>query len=275
MINPVLVKELRSRMRGRRAFLVQAIYILLLSVFFYLGYLSRTQSRSYYYRQDMGKEIFTWISFTQLVLVTLIAPAFTCGSVTGEKEQKSLGLLLISLLSPRQIVWGKLISSLSYLFLLIFASIPLLCICTIFGGLSPEEIGITYLLLLFSALTFGIVGLFCSTLFRRTYVSTAVTYGIVLFLVVGIILIGALIEEFIKSNLWGYRPMSDAAWDIWGSSSPFYPLGRLLIENYKGATPLGPPWLITLGYYSILSLLLYAITMKSFKRMTRRGYDGS
>ena len=40
----------------------------------------------------------------------LVGPVFSAGSVTSERERETLDLLLTTIISPWQILWGKLIS---------------------------------------------------------------------------------------------------------------------------------------------------------------------
>ena len=42
----------------------------------------------------------------------LVGPVFSAGSVTSERERQTLDLLLTTIISPWQILWGKLISGL-------------------------------------------------------------------------------------------------------------------------------------------------------------------
>ena len=72
----------------------------------------------------------------QFFLVALMAPTFAAGSITGEKERKTYELLLASPLRPSTILVGKLLSSLSYLVILIISSLPLMILCYLLGGLA-------------------------------------------------------------------------------------------------------------------------------------------
>ena len=273
MDNPVLWKELRSKMRGRRPFLVQAAYLLLLSLFFSIGYFVSLEDsgRHSYDPAEMGRTVFAWMAFTQLVLVTFIAPALTSGVVSGEKEQKTLGLLFTTLLKRKHIIWGKLFSSLSFLLLLILSSMPLLCLSLVLGGVSPVEIAISYLLLLFSAVTFGMIGLSCSTHFRKTSIATVVTYVMVLFLVIGLAITAELMVAIGYHYGYGYIP-----WEVIGPFSPFYSLAEFLFDGGTSCESFGyfsiPAWVATLIYYSGISSVFYLVAAKAFKRLRRSVY---
>ena len=109
-----------------------------------------------------------------------MAPTFAAGSITGEKERKTYELLLASPLRPSTILVGKLMSSLSYLVILIVSSLPLMILCYLLGGLLLSEITRSYLVLILAAGTFGLVSVACSSYFRRTSSALVVSYLVIL-----------------------------------------------------------------------------------------------
>jgi ABC-type transport system involved in multi-copper enzyme maturation permease subunit len=94
--NPVTMKELRSRMRGRRAFVVLTVYLLVMSLFLslvYLAYASASGTRFGPDSRQAGKAMFATVLGVEVFLVIFIAPAFTAGAITGEKERQTYDLL--------------------------------------------------------------------------------------------------------------------------------------------------------------------------------------
>ena len=116
----------------------------------------------------------------QYVLASLMAPSFAAGAITGEKERKTYEMLLASPLRPAAIVLGKLIASLAYLAVLIFSSLPIVMLCLPLGGVSPYEVLAAYLGLIVSVITFGMIGIACSSYFQRTAASLVVSYLVIL-----------------------------------------------------------------------------------------------
>ena len=88
----------------------------------------------------MARRLFDIFFLGQFFLVALMAPTFAAGSITGEKERKTYEMLLASPLRPGTILVGKLLSSLSYLVILIVSSLPLMILCYLLGGLLLSEI---------------------------------------------------------------------------------------------------------------------------------------
>jgi hypothetical protein len=82
--NPVALKELRSRMRGGRAFLLITVYLLILSALVGLVYFGFAAASSTYMapeiRQNMGKSIFGVVVLMELFLVMFYITGPDCRS---------------------------------------------------------------------------------------------------------------------------------------------------------------------------------------------------
>lgn len=188
--NPLLIKELRGRMRGARAFIVLTVYLLLLTCFTSIVYYAyQLDVTGYGGRADMaelGKTVFATVVLVEIFMVTFITPAFTAGAISGERERKTYELLRATLLPARKLVSGKLTSALTYMFLLILAAVPLESLAFILGGVVVEELVMALVVLLVTAFAFAAIGLFFSSLVRTTLVSTVLTYATALLTTIGL-----------------------------------------------------------------------------------------
>ena len=191
-LSAVGVKELRGRMRGRRAFVILTVYLILLAVFASMMALiieqdqvRRTGSSAAYASATIGRGVFGALMMLETLLVVALAPAFTAGAISMEREKQTLDMLATTPISSLSIVIAKLFSALTYLFILIFASIPLTAIVFVYGGVSPEDVIRGYVVLLATAVGLGAVGLFFSALVKRTQAATISTYFGVLFVTLG------------------------------------------------------------------------------------------
>ncbi len=201
----IMVKELRSRFRGRRAFVIITIYLAVLALIAYGAYVSvapaaRLQGQIGIDRggfglsgatasASVGQAIFTVLSVFQLLLVCFIAPAFTAGAISLEREKQTLDLLVTTPMRPGGIVIGKLFSALAFVILLILAGIPVSALVLMYGGASLGDILQQQVVLFVAAIGFGVVGLFFSALVKRTQTATVLTYSTMLFLVIGTFLV--------------------------------------------------------------------------------------
>ncbi|MGH2383769.1 MAG: ABC transporter permease, partial [Candidatus Limnocylindria bacterium] len=184
----IMVKELRSRMRGRRAFIVLTVYLAILALITYGVYVviapnarGITGGFGGFGGQAnasalIGQSIFTLLSIFQLILVCFIAPAFTSGQISLEREKQTLDLLISTPMRPSAIVIGKLAAALAFVVLMIVAAVPITAIVLMYGGASVDDIVRQQLVLLATALMLGAIGLFFSALLKRTQAATVLTY---------------------------------------------------------------------------------------------------
>jgi ABC-2 type transport system permease protein len=198
-IAAVGAKELRGRMRGRRAFTILTLYLILLAGFAgmyqfiverdYVSRFGEFGGTATFLSAAIGQEVFAGLIMLETLLVVLLAPAFTAGAISLEREKQTLDLLVATPISSVAIVVGKLFSALTYVFILIAASVPLTALVFVFGGVAPDDVVRAYIVLVVTAIGLGSFGLFCSTVIRRTQAATVVTVFGVLAMTLGSIFI--------------------------------------------------------------------------------------
>ena len=69
----------------------------------------------------------------------LVGPVFSAGSVTSERERQTLDLLLTTLITPWQMLWGKLISGLRVSSVLTFVPHVAGCACVRYAARLLEQ----------------------------------------------------------------------------------------------------------------------------------------
>jgi len=291
--NPVTLKEMRSRMRGRRAFIVITIHVGLLSIVVSLIYAAYVASNRTFSNpadlQTLGKVIFNVVVGLQLLMMCFISPSLTVGAISAEREHQTFDLLRTTLLSARELVQGKLLSALSFSLLLMVAALPLQSLAFLFGGITIEEVFIGSLMLVVTAIGFSAIGLFFSSLAKRTLVATALSNGATVLLVVGLPIITFVIMSIMAPVLSGFGGAAIGAdvqarlvtlqW-ILVSISPL-PAGiatQAMLSGGQGAwsssITLGggstlqvvAPWIIYVSVYLVLSAILIALSIRIVNR---------
>jgi ABC-type transport system involved in multi-copper enzyme maturation permease subunit len=177
--NAVMLKELRGRMRGIRAFAIISVFLLLMgsfTVLLYLLQLPRVNSADTIVTGELGRLLFMGVVGIELLLIIFIVPALTAGAISGERERQTYDLLQTTLLSAPSFILGKLESALSYIVLLLLSAIPLQSIAFIFGGVSQTEVLLAFVLLMVSALALGGLGMYFSAQTERTLTATIRVY---------------------------------------------------------------------------------------------------
>jgi ABC-2 type transport system permease protein len=215
-IAAVGVKELRGRMRGRRAFVVLTIHLLLVAGFAWMieGLAERTLTSgfggSFSASADIGRQLFTALLALLTLIVLVLAPASTAGAISLEREKQTLDLLTTTPISSLAIILGKLLSALSWVFLLLLASIPVTALVFTFGGVGPDDMIKGYLVLVGTALAYGSIGLFVSALVKRTQAATVINLVAVIALTAGTTFIfvfwfamtgGGVMQDQVKRNV--------------------------------------------------------------------------
>ena len=171
--NPVYDKEMRSEIFGQGTLMLRlAIQIsMLLAIPLMAVFLYIYRSMAPWY-----------ISYVVLFNI-LVGPVFSAGSVTSERERQTLDLLLTTVITPWQILWGKLLSGLRVssvltAFLLWPVFLALFMVPDYWtNGLTVVAYVLVFLI---TCLTTAMIALFCSTLFNKTSISLMVTYMAIL-----------------------------------------------------------------------------------------------
>lgn len=213
-ITAIIVKELRGRMRGRRAFVVLTIHVLLLTLIAWMFLRLNEESvanqgsfggQSTYASAAVGRGIFIGLMMLQTLIVAVLAPAATAGAISSEREHQTLELLAVTPISSLAIVLGKLLSALAWLFVLILASIPVTALVFVFGGVAPDDMLRAYVVLFATVIGLGSVGIFFSTLTRRTGASTGLTFVVTLAVVVGSVFLWIFLSNTSEVSSTGLR----------------------------------------------------------------------
>lgn len=281
--NPVMINELRGRMRGRRSMIMLTVYLSITGIVTLLLYLAVTSSMGTLELEAgriIGKAIFITVITTALIQVCLITPTLTAGSIAGEKERQTYDLLLITTLSPWEIVLGKMMAQLAFAMLMIMAVLPLAGLAFIFGGVSGIELVIAMVGLSVTALLYAAEGLFWSTVMKTTQGATtmAIATIVLLLLVIPFIFI---IFGIIFEPLWD---LSHSIFHAYGIGTmlclhPFIALGMTAVFISEGrpsfffevspmhgdAFLVPHPWIA----YTLLALIITAILLVVTVRMIK------
>ena len=293
IVNPILVKELRSRMRGARAFVILTGVLLLLGAVCYALY-RIVLATSGYTRSPLspqiGQTLFIAIVFLELMMVCFIIPAVMAGAISGEREKLTYEMLLATPLRPASILRGKLVSALSYVFLLIFAAVPMASLVFIFGGVAPRDMIKALVILVAVAVMLGVVGIFMSVWLGRTGRATVLSYLVVLALLVGPVFVYILVGVLRRAEppRWILVPNPVSA--LFSALTPAMSIGDSLggllwglgmalsgnLEILEMTTGLGnqvgiprPLYHYSLPLYGVVTLVLYLLATRMVRPIRR------
>lgn len=205
--NPIFHREFLANARCRKtlAFTLGLIFALAAT-------LVVLWPRTGIFAETNTDEIFTVFLNLNLALVILLVPGFVSTTITQERENNSFDLLFTTLLSPGDILAGKLLSSLAITFLVVVTSMPIPAVCALSGGISVPLLVRAYSVILLATLVYGLFGLAMSALCQRSFTALALTY-------VGILLMAGAtwLPSVLLSQMTDLQPL----WQHIRSLSPF------------------------------------------------------
>ena len=282
LTGPLLDKELRVSSRRRRNYVLRFAYVLLLTIFVVIVWLSvvKFQGTAAYQKSRMavaGKTIITTIVTFQFIATQLIAVIMLSTSISDEIYHRTLGVLMTTPISSFQIVMGKLFSKLLQLILLLAISLPLLAIVRIFGGV-PWNYVLSSLCITLTAVIFaGSLSLYFSINNRRAYVviiKTVFTIG-VLFAFFPTVL-GALLIPLLRNYASITRFQRLASPILTGVFAHLNPFGAMSVNTAVMMSPTMPAgtfffyWPVHCALMLGCSALLIARSVKVVRKVALR-----
>ena len=223
--NPILSREISHRMRDNRTYFVPVVYLAVLAIVALGVYAlsAATQIGGPVQGFRIGEAIFNAVSFVQLGLVLLLVPSVSASAITSERDRKTLAPLLVTPLPRSAVAFGKLVAPILYILLLVSTSLPFAALSFGFGGADAADLARSYGCVVAAALFVASLGLFVSTIMKRTVPAVLLAYGLVAFVVIGS-LVGDLVLNAVVFD--GGRGQA-----VFSYLNPFLPLFVSAIEE--------------------------------------------
>ncbi|MHC5037266.1 MAG: hypothetical protein ACYTHM_08135 [Planctomycetota bacterium] len=172
--NPISEREFRTNLRKWQTFFVRSGYVIaLIPPLLWVGFK----------QTELGaREAFMILAWIQLGTVVFLAPVFTAGTLSTERRRRTLGTLLLTDLTPSEIVSGTFYPRVAYLLMVILAAIPVLILWTIFGSIAWTEIVYGQVVILGVAVLGAAVGVFWSAITQKAIAALFCAYITMVFL---------------------------------------------------------------------------------------------
>ena len=119
--DPVYKREARVNARSIRISMIVMVFngvlsaVALLNMYSVMAQVKASASIQY----TSFMQMYELLASLEFIMLLFIVPALTAASISGERERQTLDLMLTTLLTPAQIVSGKLLSALSVMVLLV------------------------------------------------------------------------------------------------------------------------------------------------------------
>jgi ABC-2 type transport system permease protein len=183
-IRTVAALELKQRARTSRWPIVLLLWFILVAGVTTLAYAALNRSEV-----KAGPTLYDVTTFLVLGLSMLVVPSLTATSVNGDREAGVLATLQTTLLTPADIILGKLVSSWAIALVFLGVSSPFLIWAWVAGGIGFGQVVASLLVLAFVLAVTCAIGLAFSTLTARPVASAVLTYLGMAFLVFGTVIV--------------------------------------------------------------------------------------
>jgi ABC-type transport system involved in multi-copper enzyme maturation permease subunit len=181
LAGPIFDKELRVASRHKRTYLYRTAYIfgllaMMLPYWIEAFYFDAASSAFNQARMAQGVVQITsqimWFGFFTLPAAAVL---LLSGAFSEEISKRTLGVLMTTPISSFKIVFGKLLSALYQIFILMMISVPIFAIIRVYGGLEWSYIFMSLWVTLSLILLASSVTLYMSTLFSKPHTVLIVT----------------------------------------------------------------------------------------------------
>jgi ABC-2 type transport system permease protein len=178
-VRTIVVLELRQRLRTSRWPVVIGIWFVVIGAVAGLTWwavTSQSGDPSTTLLSDRGATLYDVVLFFVLGLGMLVVPSLTATSINGDREHGVLATLQTTLLTPADIVIGKLVAAWAISIAFLLAASPFLVWAWIAGGVEVGRMLLAVAVLVFVLAVVCALGLMFSTLTARTISSAVLTY---------------------------------------------------------------------------------------------------
>jgi ABC-type transport system involved in multi-copper enzyme maturation permease subunit len=268
MSNPVLWLELRIRIRERKLWIVTCLYLLCL---FGIAAIAITQAAETGLNNNpsqTGMTVYSFGNFSLLGLLVILGPLASAGSISQEREQRTLPALLNTPMSPLTIVLGKLLAAWAFIFWLALLSLPFLALGEIWGAIHLGRMIAGLGLAIAAGLVSSAIAVGLSGYFRRSLTSYLATGAVMFLWIVVWPIFGVLTENFLRTA-GGHEPdQYSPIYYIFFYHHPVAPLFFLIATADNPTSPGLPQSIIpfALAVWAVISILFILLACRGLRR---------
>lgn len=179
-LNPIIKKDVKVQSRSYKMCVEVFVYEIIMALVFFVAMIFITRQNRY--SDDNVYASIVWLypvlAVTQWVILGVIIPIHTSSAISGEKERQTFDIMMTTSMTPWSIIMGKVMTAVLQGMLFVVASVPVMALTFVVGGLSWSYlfwfIAIALLVSLFAAS----IGIMCSSICRKSITAVIVSYGI-------------------------------------------------------------------------------------------------
>jgi hypothetical protein len=240
-LNPILVKETRQALKSFQ-FTVTFILLLIACWIVTMGGVALVGPRIFYAAE--GGSLMLYYYGILAFPLAVVVPYAAFRSLAAEREDNTYDLLSITALHPRQIVSGKLGSSVVQMGVFFSAIMPCLAFTYLLRGIDLPTIAVLLAYLFFWSLGLSMVGILLATLTKRRFAHVFLSVAFV----------GALLWLFVYAIIRQSIPMIQESYSYLGSQNFWITL--LIIATFY-------PTFFALAYFAAAGMISFTSENRS------------
>ena len=271
LFGPVFTREVVIAPRRSRIYIARSIYPTALLLLICTAWLVLTGTRIVRDVSDLAQFaglVFQIIAPLQLALAVFFSAMLAASAVAQEKDRRTFVLLLLTNLSNRELVLGKLLASLLQVLVMFAAGLPVFALLGLLGGISAGQIGRMAAVTAASILVCGSLGSTLALWREKTFQALA--------LFVLILVLWLALGEVVAAGLLGAAPAGLDA-HVWATAiSPWQAIltaSRPYTESLPGLEWLGSPINLHLLVAAALAVLLNGLAVARVRAWNASGQD--
>src|SRR3954453_22555387 len=208
-LNPILVKETRQAIKSSQ-FTITFVLVLVACWIATIGVVAFVGPRIFYSAE--GGTLLVWYYAILALPLMVVVPLSAFRSLTAEREDNTYDLLSITSIKPRQIISGKLGSSVTQMAVYFSVITPCLAFTYLLRGVDLPTIAVLITYTFFWSLGLSMMGILLATLTPQRFVQVFIMVGFV----------AALLLMFYLAILMGYSAATFGRTVIWGVGTQFW-----------------------------------------------------
>lgn len=180
-LNPIVKKDFQVTVRSMRISWGLFAYEAGLTVAFLLALLFIQESSGFMGGGNVYSYLvylFPVVAIAQLCIVALYIPIITASSISGEKERQTFDIMLTTCMSPFSIVFGKVMSAVLRILFFVAASLPIMALSFVVGGLSWSNLFFYLLAIILFSIFSGSIGILSSAFCRKSVAAVILSFAV-------------------------------------------------------------------------------------------------
>lgn len=182
MFQKTIAFTVRTFRQETRLFSVGLSRLAILGIAMFFLYMLKTEM----HRLDApGRELIALLSGINLIAIGILGITYFSSVITEEKEEQTIGLLLMTGMTPLSLMLGKSIPRLLNAVLLLTIQFPFTLLGITMGGMTLDQVFSIYMSLLATLLAASQLGLLASVIARTSFGSSLISAAVIGTLVFG------------------------------------------------------------------------------------------